>query len=276
MPYYQKDVCPRCRADVSRRFGLITTPTITCRVCQYPMRVTALAVMNNWQFNFAAPVVLAIWVGLALIIFRCPDTVAHWADQLGARPSGHALQDRLAMVLVSGVVALFCSVPFAAVGRLVGFFAARRLLSEPAPGSGAIELRQGQFASQLPTHVGWDQTPSSAIVVRSSPAAGAYGEAMHTAPAMPPQTAGGGFRFIARAFFGLLWAVVFFFGGAFVMTAVATAGIADPQLRNEASRHAGGHWGVWLFLGSIGLAIVLGSVGVLPGTRSKKRHADTV
>jgi hypothetical protein len=60
------------------------------------------------------------------------------------------------------------------------------------------------------------------------------------------------------------------------MTAVATAGIADPQLRNEASRHAGGHWGVWLFLGSIGLAIVLGSVGVLPGTRSKKRHADTV
>jgi hypothetical protein len=243
MAVYQKDVCPRCRADVSRRLGVITTPTITCRVCQFPMRVTALAVMNNWQFNFAAPVVLAIWVGAVVIIFRSPETVAHWAGELRAPPTGHDLQDRLAMSLTAGVVALFSSIPFAVVGRLIGFFVARRLLSEPSSAAAASEFGQRQFLSQLP------------------------------APALPQQKASGGFRFIARAFFGLLWAAVFFFGGAFAMATVATAGIADPQLRNQASRHAGEHWGPWLFLGSIGLTILLGSFGVLPGTRSKKRPA---
>jgi hypothetical protein len=273
MPYYQKDVCPRCRADVSRRIGLITTPTITCRVCQFPMRVTALAVMNNWQFNFAAPVVLAIWVGAAVIIFRSPDMVARWASELGVNPSGHATQDRLAMVLLSGVLALFCSIPFAVLGRLVGFYAARRLLSEPPPEAAASELGQRQFVSQLPTPVGREQTSSAATVVRTSPAAGAYVVEMHSARDLPPRRASGGFRFIARGFFGLLWAAFFFVGGAFVMGAVATAGIADPELRNQASRHAGEHWGVWLFLGSIGLTILLGSLGILPGTRSKKRPA---
>jgi hypothetical protein len=273
MPVYQKDVCPRCRADVSRRFGVITTPTITCRVCRFPMRVTTPAVMNNWQFNFAAPVVLAIWVGAVVIIFRSPDTVAHWAGELGATPSGHDTQDRVAMVLLSGVVALFCSIPFAVLGRLIGFFVAQGLLSEPPPEAAANELGQRRFLAQLPTPVGREQTPSAATVLRSYPAAGAYGVAMHSAPALPPQTASGGFRFIARAFFGLLWAAVFFLGGAFAMGAAVTAGIADPQLRNQASRHAGEHWGVWLFLGSIGLAILLGSFGVLPGTHSKKRQA---
>jgi hypothetical protein len=57
------------------------------------------------------------------------------------------------------------------------------------------------------------------------------------------------------------------------MGAVVTAVVADPQLRNQASRHAGETWGPLLFLGSIALAILLGSLGVLPGTRSKKRHA---
>jgi hypothetical protein len=177
------------------------------------------------------------------------------------------------MALLSGVVALFCSIPFAVLGRLIGFFVARRLLSEPPPDAAATELGQRRFLSQFPTPVGWEQTPSAATVLRSNPAAGAHGIAMHSAPALPPQTASGGFRVIARAFFGLLWAAVFFFVGAFAMGAVATAGIADPQLRNQASRHAGETWGVWLFLGSIGLAILLGGFGVLPGTRSKKRQA---
>jgi hypothetical protein len=237
------------------------------------MRVTALAVMNNWQFNFAAPVVLAIWAGAVVIIFRCPDTVAQWAWDLGASPSGHDTQDRLAMGLLAGVVALFCSIPFAALGRLIGFFVARRLLSEPPPEFAASEFGQRHFLSQFRAPVGREQTPSAATVLRSNPAGGTYGVAMHSAPALPPQTASGGFRFIARAFFSLLWAAGFFLGGAFAMGAVVTTGVADPQLRNQASRHAGETWGVWLFLGSIGLAILLGGLGVLPGTRSKKRQA---
>jgi hypothetical protein len=204
MPVYQKDVCPRCRADVSRRLGVITTPTINCRVCQLPMRVTAVAVMNNWQFNVAAPVVLAIWASAVVIIFRSPDSVAHWAWELGASPSGHDMQDRVAMVLVSGVVAFFCSVPFAVLGRIIGFFVARGLLSEPTPAAAASEFAPCQFVAQFAAPVGRERTPSAATVLRSNLAAGAYGIAMHSAPASHPQTGSGGFRFIARAFFCLL------------------------------------------------------------------------
>jgi len=256
MPCYQKDVCPRCRADVSRRFGVITTPTIDCRVCQFPMRVTSLAVMNNWQFNAAAPVGLALWVAALFIIFGSPETAARWAWELGATPSGHDTQDHLAMALVAGGAALFCSVPFAIVGRIIGFFVARRLLSEP-PEPAASEFGQRQYLSYVPAPA----------------ASGGYGVAMHSTPELPQQTAGGGFRFIARTFFGLVWAAIFFVGGAFMTTAVAIAGITDPQLRNEASRHAGQSCGVWLFFGSIGLAVLLGSRGILPGTRSKNRQA---
>jgi hypothetical protein len=237
------------------------------------MRVTALAVMNNWQFNVAAPVVLAIWASAVVMIFGSPDTVARWAWELGASPSGHDMQDRLAMVLLAGVVALFCSIPFAVVGRIIGFFVARKLLSEPPPVAGANEFGQRQFLSQFPAPLGREQTPSAATVLRSNPAAGAHGVAMHSAPASPPQTGSGGFRFIARAFVCLLWAAGFFLGGAFAMSAVVIAGVADPELRNLASRHAGETWGPLLFLGSIGLAILLGSLGALPGTRSTKRQA---
>ena len=170
------------------------------------------------------------------------------------------------MSLLAGVGALFCSIPFAVLGRLVGFFVARQFLS--APGSGAAsDSGPRQFRYGWLTPVGREQTSSAAHSF--NPAAAAYG----VAPALPPQTGGGGFRFLARAFFGLLWAAIFFFGSAFVMSAVVIAGVTDPQLRTQASRHAGATWGVWLFLGSISLAVVLGGLGVLPGMRSKKRQA---
>jgi hypothetical protein len=54
---------------------------------------------------------------------------------------------------------------------------------------------------------------------------------------------------------------------------IRAVAITDPQLRAQASRHAGQTWGVWLFFGSIGLAILLGSLGILPGTRRKTRQA---
>jgi hypothetical protein len=228
--------------------------------------------MNNWGFNFVAPVALAIWAAAVAILYLNPEMAADWMREFRIPPTT-ALRDRLALVLLAGVLAFLCSIPFLAVGRLIGFFVARRLLSEPPPEAAASEFGQRQFLSQFPTPVGREQTRSAATVLRSNRAVGAYGVARHSAPAQPPHPASGGFRFIARAFFGLLWAAVFFVGGALVMGAVVTAGITDLQLRNQASRHAGATWGVWLFFGSIALAILLGSLGLLPGTRLKKRQA---
>ena len=35
--------CPRCRADIGHRFGLLTTLTITCASCQTKARLTAMS-----------------------------------------------------------------------------------------------------------------------------------------------------------------------------------------------------------------------------------------
>jgi hypothetical protein len=215
------------------------------------------------------PAGLVIWASAVLVIFCSPETAAHWTREFGTASTGHATRDRIALVLLAGVLAMFCSIPFVAIGRLFGFFVARRLLSEPPPEVPASDLGSRQFLSQLATPAGREQTLSTATALRSNPTTGAYGVSIPPVPAQPPQMDGGR-SFIARAFFTLLWAVVFFVGGALVMAAVVTAGITDPKLRDQASRHAGQTWGLWLFLGSIGLAILLGSRGVLPGTRRKR------
>lgn len=240
--------------------GLITTPTINCSVCRLPMRVTAVAVMNNWGFNFVAPAFLAVWVAAVVITFLNPELAAHWMREFRIPPAS-TLQDRMALVLVAGAGALICSIPFLVVGRMIGFFVARRLLSEAPPEVPLGHLEQQQWMRQIPTPAGREP-------------ARACGVAAHPALAQPAEKAhAGGPRFIARAFFSMLWAAVVFIGGALVMGGVATAGITDPDLRDQASRHAGQTWGVWLFFGSIGLAILGGSVGILPGTRRKTRRA---
>jgi hypothetical protein len=239
--------------------GLITAPTIICRVCRCPMRVTAVAVMNNWGFNFMAPAWLAIWAAAVAIIFLNPEMAADWMREFRIPPTT-ALRDKLALVLLAGGLALFCSVPFLVVGRVIGFFVAQRLLSEPPPEVPMSNREQQQWTRQLPTPAGREP-------------ARACGLAVQPAPAQPAgRTNAGGPRFIARAFFSMLWASVFFVVGALVTAGVATAGIADPHLRNQASRHAGQASGIWLFLGSIGLAILLVSLGILPGTRRKARR----
>jgi len=240
--------------------GLITTPTIVCGVCRFPMRVTAVAVMNNWGFNFVAPALLAIWAAAVAVIFLNPEMAADWMREFRI-PATTALRDKLALVLLAGVLATFCSMPFLVVGRIFGFFVARRLLSEPPPEAPRSHLEQQQWMRQPPAPAGRGPAPAFSLPVQP-------------APAQPAETAhAGGPRLIARAFFSMLWAAVFFVGGAFVMGGVATAGITDPQLRSQASRHAGQTWGVWLFFGSMVLAIVLVSLGLLPGTRRKTRQA---
>src|SRR5262249_48820058 len=41
--------CTRCRADVLKRPGFITTPVIACHVCGHEMLVTREVVLNHWQ-----------------------------------------------------------------------------------------------------------------------------------------------------------------------------------------------------------------------------------
>ena len=79
------DVCPGCRTDVSRRFGLITTPTIDCPRCGRTMNVTRSAIQNNWQFNFGWVAGLGTWIGLGamLVLDPAPDLRVVTEEQFG-------------------------------------------------------------------------------------------------------------------------------------------------------------------------------------------------
>jgi hypothetical protein len=75
---------------------------------------------------------------------------------------------------------------------------------------------------------------------------------------------------VVRAFFGFLWAVVFFAGAAVLATWLAVHGAADdPEVCNQLAQEAGQKQGPLLLLGSLVLATVLGCLGWLPGTRKR-------
>jgi hypothetical protein len=241
------------------------------------MWVTAKAVINNWQFNFTTISFLVLWGGALLLIFSSPQATAQFAREFNITDTGSSLQQTGALIALSGVFALFACMPFALIGRAAGYFTARGLLSgaalpEPQPPAGNAPAQP--FTPQF-------QTGGLKLRTQqyfSGPAPGAYGLAVQptatvTPPAAPPETAGDGvFRLLVRAFFGLVWAAVFFVVGAFASAIIATAGINDPEQQAAASQHAGETWGAWVLLGSIGLAVVLSYLGVLPGTRRKKRQ----
>jgi hypothetical protein len=272
MPFYHKNVCPRCNADVSRRFGLITTPTVVCRSCRYEMRVTGRAVTDNWAFNFMTLAALAIWGGMAVLILASSESAAALGKRMSL-PAG-TIQERLLLAMLSGVVAAVCSIPIMLLGRIIGYFVGRRLLSEQEREDSAVAPPARPSAPPFQSGAQTLRTQQ----LFSAAASAAYGVAVQpapipAAPAQPPEARGDGvLRFILRAFFGLLWAVVFFVGGVFVMAAVSIHGITDREQQAAASRHAGETWGVGLFFGSIVLAVVLSYLGMLPGTRRKKRQ----
>jgi hypothetical protein len=253
------DVCPKCRVDVSRRFGLIKTPLITCRKCGYTMRVTANAVRNNWQYNCVMVATLAIWLILACIILLDPKGATHFAGQLG---KFKGTTSPWVLAGMSFVPAFLMALPFALVGRILGIQAASRILSErtqePAAGdfsspffssrstSGRQELQSQRWAAALPT------APPS------------------PSPEAPPSGRRTGKLFL-RIVFGVLWMVAFFVAGSFATSDVVIAlENGDQEARQQALEAAGRATGVPLFFGSIFLVVVLAILGWLPGFRRHK------
>ena len=265
MPTVTRDACPRCRTDVSRRLGVITTPTIACPKCRAVMDVTRTAVVNNWQFNGAVLAAAFIWTAVAAAVFLNPN----FATQVGARVGRPARtpQDRLVLAAIVGVPAGFFALPFGVLGRLVGYGVARRLGARRPDvlGKGLVWLdEQSQPGDQfLVTRLLGASAVEAGGPVRPPPA--------RTPTAVPrpapPRPAGAG-RSLRRVVAGGAWAVVFFVAAAVVLAAVAASGVGeDAQLRQQAVEASARAWGVWAFVGSLAVAAVLGGTGWLPGTR---------
>ncbi|HEY1380614.1 MAG TPA: hypothetical protein VGF55_27685 [Gemmataceae bacterium] len=248
------DVCPRCRTDVSRLVGLITTPTLACPKCRAAVPVSGRAVVNNWQFNIGVLAGVFVWTTLAVAVFISPEFAANAAIHL-KRPAA-TIQDRVILALYVGVPAGLAAVPFGLLGRVIGCRVAGRLASRrgadllgaslprPAtdsPAKGQHRVRHRLFADVAPALTG-GPAPS---------------------PAAPPRR---GIRVVAVA----AWAGVFVGIGTLALAAVVVGGVGNgPGPWQPAAAEAARTWGPAMVFASIAAAAVLGGTGLLPGTRRK-------
>jgi hypothetical protein len=229
------------------------------------MRVTAKAVRNNWQYNFAMAAGLAIWFVFACIILIDPKGSMEFATRLG---KFKGMQSPWILAILSFVPAFLLALPFGGIGRIFGIRAASRILSElprePAPG----DLASPFFSSGVATGV--RQLQSDRWMPQSRPTR------PDPSPEGPPRgtgvTRGSGVgRLFLRLVFGVVWMVVFFVVGAISISAVAMAlENGDQEARQKAAEAAGRASGVPLFFGSIILVVVLAMLGWLPGFRRRK------
>jgi uncharacterized protein DUF6585 len=75
---------------------------------------------------------------------------------------------------------------------------------------------------------------------------------------------------LIRAIVCVLWSFVFLFVGGIILALVASMGDGDKQEREQRTKELGEKSAGLLCLGSVGLAAVLGFLGILPGTRKRK------
>jgi hypothetical protein len=185
--------CPRCKADLGRRFGLITTPSVVCPGCGANVRIDRNVIAQNWGYNFAWVGGLLAWAALAAAVLLDPAFAATLGNK--TLPAG-TFEQRL-------VIAGFCAIPALFAGLLLG----------------GVGMLLGTIVSVQPSR--------SAAPPEGQPAGpprGAPGFAPAGAPAVsPPRPQDRGF--LVRAFFVLLWPVVVFFGAASVIGLVLRAGV---------------------------------------------------
>src|SRR3954454_1370366 len=174
------DVCPRCRTDVSRLVGLITTPTLACPKCRAAVGVSGRSVVNNWQFNVAVLAGVFVWTTLAVAVFISPEFAASAGTHL-KRPAA-TVQDRMILALYVGVPAGVIAVPFGVLGRVLGRRVAGRLATRrgadllgaslprpatgPPPANGQHRVRHSLFADVAPALTGRPAPPPAAAAER--------------------------------------------------------------------------------------------------------------
>jgi hypothetical protein len=258
--------CPRCKADIGRRFGLITTLTISCPKCRTPVRIDSNVIQQNWGFNFGWVGFVLLWFGLACGVLASPE----FAAQIGRKtfPSGTD-EERLVIAAVCVLPAFLGALLFGGVGMVLGAIAA---LAAPQGREDDID------------RTSWPTRPAAA------------------APPPRPRQRG----FLVRAFFVLLWTGIVLLGMAFTLglvaergvkptdeplpaaaartvglmasplghgpllaaVPVAAAGAQDDLLKQQAVKKAGETSGPWVLLGTLAV-FILGCVGLLPCTSRK-------
>ena len=229
--------CPRCRADIARRFGLMSTLTITCPFCEAKVRIDRNVIAQNWGFNFAWVGGLLIWLVLGVAVIASPQFAAMAANK--TLPAA-TLQNR-------AVIALFCVIPSLLAGLIIGGVG---MLFGTIVAMGAA--REETARPKL-------QQSSKGRLERAA------------AGPQPPRPRRRGL--LVRAFFVLLWPVVFFCGAATVLGAdAASAGGGNRAGRGGAGRHHRAHWFSTRSRAADHGDVAHGRQGQVPGAQGKGRR----
>jgi hypothetical protein len=231
-------------------------------------------IAQNWGFNFAWVTGVLIWQALGVAVIASPE----FAAMIGNKTFPAAtLKNRVVIALVCAIPSLLAGLIIGGVGMLLGTIVAMGAAREE---NSTAPANDQESDSRAPA---WEPSPTAA-----------------TQPSGPPRRS-----LLVRAFFVLLWPVVFFFVAALVLGAVlqttteeaeltavlpastialtgspldqeplisATSLMAErataQALKEKAAAKRGEKMAPWLVLGTFAVFIV-GCVGFLPGTGGK-------
>ena len=224
--------CPKCRADIGRRFGLITTPMIVCGSCGTNVRIDKNVIQQNWAFNFGWAGGLFTWLCLAVAVINSPAFATKMANN--TLPAA-TFENRLVIAAMCGLWAMFVGMGFALIGGIIGTIVAatssawslnsggfQSFPTPPTPGGtsappGGFQFMppgRGQQPAQPPAYGAAPAQPGPA----SFPNYQGYPSAAY--PQAPAQRG-----CLIRAFFILLWPPAAFLVIALTMSAVARSGV---------------------------------------------------
>ncbi|HVS40560.1 MAG TPA: hypothetical protein VMS17_33700 [Gemmataceae bacterium] len=286
--------CPRCRADIGRRFGLHTKLSIACPNCGNTVRISRDVIQQNWGFNFAWISGLLLWLILGVGVLADRDLAA--AIGRNSFPSD-TMQDRLMIAGVCALPAFLGGLLIGGIGMVLGTFvaagAAKDEANAPTPGA----WPQPGGGSALPPFL-----PGQQRLQTTAPGCSAQ-----PYPGVAPTPQAPKRNIFLRTFFVLLWPIVFFIGAALVLAAVArstvkteeapppvsaagtvgligsplgqgpllvVASVAPPEVRDEAAKQQATKSlaekaAPWLLLGTV-VVFGLGCAGLAPLTGRKK------
>jgi DNA-directed RNA polymerase subunit RPC12/RpoP len=228
--------CPRCKADIGRRFGLITKKLIVCQKCGHNVLIDSSVIQQNWAFNFGWMGTLFVWLCLGATVLVNEEV----ARSIGGKSfKADTVQSRL-------VIAAVCAIPSLLVGLVIG----------------GVGMALGAIVG----------ASSSANQISATPQGLPQGFPSQQSSYTPPEPQGRGC--LIRGFFICFWPNFFLFPAIIIMAGVEGAFSApSEEVRKQLSEQSAQKNMPWI-MGVTLLLFIAGCLGLLPWTgRGKKKSA---
>ena len=130
-------LCPKCRQDVARRPGFISTPVIACHACGHEFLVNRNAVVYSWQKTVFWYAWLFLLMVTTVYFVTAPGETStqlwHQLNQSGSfgEQIGGFIGVGIGALIASAIMAALAALPISLVGGTVaGHVVANRICSD--------------------------------------------------------------------------------------------------------------------------------------------------